>query len=73
MKFPRFINEYKNFVMKNISHNELMNPGIKAEIIRRINVYYDMIKSGQITIHEYMAVLSRDCMHENEDMEKYMI
>lgn len=71
MKY-RFVTEFANFQIKCVKHNELINPGIKSEIIRRIERICYHFKCGSITVNETMTALSKMGMEPNEDMSKYM-
>ena len=68
----RFVDEYANFKRRQIKANDMMNPGIKAEILRRVEKVMENSRRGNITLDETMRLLSMDCMTEGEDMSKYV-
>jgi len=72
MKVERFIREYASYIKKVNEHNELMNPGIRAEIARRIDDTLKAREYGWITVDEVMRSLGNGCMRDGEDMSAYM-
>jgi hypothetical protein len=68
----RFIEEYYNFKIRVIERAPLMNPGIKREILRRMENAKQSVRRGFITVDEYMRLLSYDCCGDDEDMSEYM-
>lgn len=69
MKVERFIVEYANNRRARIENNELMNPGIKAEIIRRIDMAIKAREKQFITIDEAINLIHGT---DGEDMSQYM-
>ena len=69
----RFIDEYYNFKVRSTKRNSMMNPGIKAEILRRMENAMKYVRNGMICVDEFMRVLSMDCCREDEDMGQYAV
>lgn len=67
----RFVKEYKNYQVKQIEANDLMNEGIKAEILSRIERGYKLYEQGYMTTDEIMQALSSRFMEDGEDMSRY--
>lgn len=68
----RFVDEYYNFKVRGIKNNGMMNPGIKREILRRMERAKFNLHRGYIVVDEYMRLLSNDCCHPDEDMSEFM-
>lgn len=68
----RFVDEYYNFKVRSIKASPLMNPGIKREILRRMERAKFNLHRGYIVVDEYMRLLASDCCHPDEDMSEYM-
>lgn len=69
----RFTDEYYNFKVRCIKKNGMINPGIKAEMLRRMENVKKHLHRGNITVDEYMRLLSQDCCREDEDMGQYAV
>lgn len=67
----RCVKEFANYRKLAVKNNELMNPGIKKEILRRIDGMLNYFKLGAITPCEAMRLLSTDCISDGEDMGAY--
>ena len=57
MKCERFIIEYANSKIRACEHNDLMNPGIKNEIIRRASRGVRLRELGMITADEAICII----------------
>lgn len=67
----RFIREYASSKRKALQHNALMNPGIRAERLRRIDGAIKLRERGYITVDEAMKLIG--CFADsNEDMGRFM-
>ena len=71
MKVERYIIEYANAKIKAITANELMNGGIKNELIRRIDRAVNMRRLGQITQDEAIMIIG-GFIPKDEDFSEYM-
>lgn len=69
----RFLKEYYNFTAKRIKEDSFINPGIRAEIARRLDKIYNHARAGMITLDEAMRLISLHGMREDENMEKYAL
>lgn len=69
----RFLFEYASFKVKQIKAQEFINPGIRLEMLKRIDATISAAKRGVITLDETMRLLSMDCCAEGEDMSPYAI
>ena len=69
----RFIDEYYNFKVRSTKGNSMINPGIKAEILRRMENAMKNVRRGMICVDEFMRLLSFDCCQEDEDMGQYAV
>lgn len=67
----RFVDEYYNFKVRGIKNNGMMNPGIKREILRRMERAKFNLHRGYIVVDEYMRLLSNDCCYPDEDMSEF--
>lgn len=72
-KIPRFFAEYAAFKRRYFSNSKIINPGICAEIIRRIDRLMNNYQRGILSIDEAMKCLADDCMSYEEDMGRYMV
>lgn len=57
-KIPRFATEYRNYCIKQICDNDLMQLEIKQKTLENIDKYYHCLKWGYISINEYMNALA---------------
>lgn len=71
MKVERYIIEYANAKIKAITANELMNGGIKNELIRRIDRAVNYRKLGYITADEAIMIIG-GFEPKEEDFSEYM-
>ena len=69
MKVERFIIEFANYTKKALEHNELMNDGIKAELISRCDDAVKARQLGWITPNEAMRLICGDL---DEDLSGFM-
>ena len=69
MKVERFITEYAAYIRKAVKNNDLMNSGIKQELLRRCDAAIDARAHGYITADEAVRMIAGE---QGEDMEKYM-
>ena len=67
----RCVKEFANYRKLAVKNNELMNPGIKKEILLRISETLCYFERDMITPCEAMRLLSEDCMRDGEDMGAY--
>ena len=70
-KIDRAIKDFAEYRREAIKSNGVMNPGIKTEILRRINVFLYRYENGEMTPCEIMRKLSSDCMRDGENMSYY--
>ncbi len=69
----RFVKEYYNFQANRIKNDEYINPGIRAEIVRRLEKIYNHSRAGMITLDEAMQLIAAHGMRPDEDMTKYAL
>ena len=67
----RVIDEYYNFKVRGIKNSGMINPGIKREVLRRMEDAKKNVNRGYITGDEFMRWLSNDCMRDDEDMSEF--
>lgn len=67
----RFVKEYYNFQVNRIKNDSYINPGIRAEIVRRLDKIYNHSRAGMITLDETMQLIAAHGMRPDENMEKY--
>lgn len=68
----RFTTEYYNHKVRSVQNSPLMNPGIKREILRRMERAKFNLDRGYIIVDEFMRQLSMECCNWDEDMSEYM-
>ena len=71
MKIERYITEYANAKRNAIRHTALMNPGISAELLRRIDNAVLYRERGIITADEAIKMIGGFC-DADENMERFM-
>ena len=54
IKLPRFIKEYKNYMIKCLKENDLMQDCLKDVQMARIEKAYGCLERGLISIHEFI-------------------
>lgn len=69
----RFLKEYYNFTVNRIKNDNYINPGIRAEIVRRLEKVYNHSRAGSITLDEAMQLIAAHGMRPDEDMGKYAL
>ena len=72
MIVARYIKEFASAQRKALQFNKLMNPGIKAELLRRIDNALKMRERGFITASEAIRLVG-GFIESGEDMTEYMI
>ena len=69
MKVERFLKEYANAKKRAYRFNELMNPGIRAELTRRCDEALSLREKGWITADEALRYIMGN---PGEDLRQYM-
>ena len=70
MKTERFVLEYASAKKRALMKNEFMDPGIRAELIRRIEYAMKCRARGLITADEAVCMIG-GFTTKDEDMSKY--
>lgn len=71
MKVERFVTEYANAKKCMIEGNEFMNPGVKAERLRRIDLAVGARRRGLISADDAIMMIGGFTVRD-EDMSQYM-
>ena len=71
MKVERFIIEYAKNTIKATEVNELMNEGIKKEIIRRADRAVNLRRAGLVTVDEAIKIIG-GFVDREENMSQYI-
>lgn len=66
----RFIREYASAKRRALEHNELMNAGIKAELLRRVDMALRGRERGIITADEAIKMIG-GFADSGEDMSRF--
>ena len=72
MTVERYIREYANAKRKAYENNSLINSGIRAELLRRIDRALKMREKCFITADEAMKIIG-NFTDKNEDFSQYAI
>ena len=70
MNTPRFLHEYANYKKREFRANKQMNKGIKAEGIRRIDLWEKAVRREICTVDEAMRMISH-VFFDGENLEQY--
>lgn len=70
-KIDRAIKDFAEYRREAVKSNSFINPGIKTEILRRINIFLYRYENGEISPCEIMRKLSSDCIRDGENLAPY--